>query len=447
MTLESFDVIVIGAGMAGLTVARRAAKAGRRVAIVDARPYGGTCALRGCDPKKVLVGAAEVVDRAARMQGHGLAGLPRVDWGELMAFKRSFTEPVPERLARGLQAAGITTLRGRARFTGERSLAIGDRDLRAEHIVVAVGSRPADLDLPGAERVIDSTAFLDLPELPPRIVFLGGGYVSFEFAHVAARAGASVTIVDRHPTPLRGFDPDLVATLVRASEAAGIRVALGQAAVAIADGVPLRVTLADGEALDADLVVHGAGRVPELDGLDLEVGEVAFDRLHGVLVDDHLRSKTNQAVYAAGDAAATDGWPLTPVAVHEAFVVADNLLHGDRTIPNYAGTPSVVFTLPSLARVGLLEQEAIERGLDVVVRCQDTAGWYGAKRTRQAFAGHKVIEERGSGRILGAHLLGDHAGDVIDIFALAVRHGLTARDLKSSVLVHPSDASDVAYMV
>lgn len=448
MTHDPFDVLVIGAGMAGLTVARRTAKAGRRVAIVDTRPYGGTCALRGCDPKKVLIGAAEVIDRARRLEGHGLHGAPTLAWNDLMRFKRSFTDPVPERLERSLRHAGITTLRGAARFTDPTHLTVDGEAIQAQRIVIAVGSRPRSLTFPGAEHVRTSTDFLELEMLPERIAFIGGGYVSFEFAHLAARAGARTTIFHRYARVLAGFDPELVGELVRASEAVGIDVvteAEVQSIVATPAGLEVRPR--QGGAVTVDLVVHGAGRVPELEGLDLEAGGVAFDPERGVRVDAHLRSISNPTVYAAGDAAATEGWPLTPVAVHEAFVVAANLLDGAQATPNYSGTPSVVFALPELSRVGLLESEARAQGLDVVVRRHQSSDWYSARRTRQAFAGHAIVEERGTGRILGAHLLGDRAGDVIDVFALAVRHGLTAKDLKTSILVHPSDVSDVTYMV
>ncbi|MDF1521823.1 MAG: NAD(P)/FAD-dependent oxidoreductase [Trueperaceae bacterium] len=448
MTHDPFDVLVIGAGMAGLTVARRTAKAGRRVAIVDTRPYGGTCALRGCDPKKVLIGAAEVIDRARRLEGHGLHGAPTLAWGDLMRFKRSFTDAVPEQLERSLGRAGIATLRGAARFTAPHHLAVDGDAIEAHRIVVAVGSRPRSLTFPGAEHVRTSTDFLELEQLPERIAFIGGGYVSFEFAHLAARAGARATIFHRHARVLAGFDPELVDELVRASTAAGIDVRTEEEVRSIvATSAGLEVRTRPGVAVTVDLVVHGAGRVPELEDLDLDAGGVAVDPERGVLVDAHLRSISNPAVYAAGDAAATEGWPLTPVAVHEAFVVAANLLDGGTTTPNYAGTPSVVFTLPELGRVGLLADEARAQGLDVVVRRQRSAGWYSARRTRQVFAGHAIVEDRATGRILGAHVLGDRAADVIDVFALAVRHGLTAQDLKTSILVHPSDVSDVAYMV
>lgn len=447
MSQARYDVLVLGAGMAGMTIARKAAGEGRSVAIVDTRPYGGTCALRGCDPKKVLVGAAELVDRAGRMHAHGVRSDAHIDWPELMAFKRSFTETVPGNVERSLVEHGVTTLHGRPRFTGPTSLRLGDREIEAERIAVAVGARPRTLRFPGAEHAITSADFLELDALPSTLLFIGGGYVSFEFAHIAARAGARVRILHRHARALPHFDPDLVEELIDASRAAGIDVELGREATRIdRRGTAFTVRTADA-AFEAELVVHGAGRVPELDGLDLDAAGIRHDPRRGVEVDDHLRSTSNPHVYAAGDAADTPGWPLTPVAVHEAHVVARNLLRGDAARPDYAGTPSVVFATPTLARAGLLESEARALGRAITVRHQDTRGWYSARRVAQQHAAHKIIEDADSGEILGAHLLGDHAGDVIDVFALAIRHHLTARDLKTSILVHPADASDVAYMV
>lgn len=448
MSQTTYDVLVLGAGMAGLTIARKAAKAGKRVAIVDTRPYGGTCALRGCDPKKVLVGAAEVIDRTRRLRPHGIQGAVHIDWPDLMAFKRSFTEPVPKALEHSLAESGVATLHGRPRFTGPATLQLGEDILQAERIAIAVGARPRTLTFPGAEHAISSAEFLDLEALPGRILFIGGGYVSFEFAHVAARAGASATILHRHPRALPHFDPDLVDKLIEETRGAGVDVELGQEVTGIeGGGASFSVLTADARRYEADLVVHGAGRVPELDGLELEAAGIRYDPARGIEVDDHLRSTTNPRAYAAGDAADTPGWPLTPVAVHEAHTVAANLVRGDSSVPEYAGTPSVVFTTPNLARAGLLEREARAQGRAVTVRHQDTHGWYSARRVAQPAAAHKIIEDAETGEILGAHLLGDRAGDVIDMFALAIRHGLTAKDLKTSILVHPADASDVASMV
>src|SRR3984893_14327860 len=231
---RAFDVIAIGTGSAASTVASRCREAGWQVAIVDSRPFGGTCALRGCDPKKVLVGAAEAVDWTRRMKGRGIqAAKLRIDWPELMRFKRSFTEPVPKRREEGFAKAGIAAFHGRARFVGPTAVQVGKETLEARYVVIAAGEVPADLGIPGAEHLTTSDQFLDLNELPRRILFIGGGYIAFEFAHVAACVGSQVTILQRGPRPLALFDPDLVDQLVERTRELGIDVHLGAVGVGI----------------------------------------------------------------------------------------------------------------------------------------------------------------------------------------------------------------------
>src|SRR5437667_5054615 len=277
---ETFDLVVIGSGAAAQSVAARCRAAGWSVAMIDRRPFGGTCALRGCDPKKVLVGAAAAVDAARLLAGKGVRpDALAIDWAALIRFKRTFTDPHPEQLKAKLAGAGIATYQEPARFVGPADIRVGDAMLHATRaIVVAAGARPADLPLEGREHLTTSDQFLDLAALPPSIVFIGGGYVSFEFAHVAARAGVRVTIVDRGTRPLVEFDPDLVDRLTARTRALGVDVRPGAEARAIAavDG-RYRVTI-DGQGgadmIDADLVVHGGGRVPEIDGLGLEAGGI-----------------------------------------------------------------------------------------------------------------------------------------------------------------------------
>ena len=201
---QHFDLIVIGAGMAGVAAANKGAGQGWQVAIVDALPYGGTCALRGCDPKKILRRGAEIIDSARLMRGKGIddAGLS-IDWPDLMKHKHGFTDPVPQSMEDGLTDNGVTTLHGQARFIGPRQLEIDGASFDADRFLVATGARPRPLDFPGHEHLIDSTDFLDLEELPSRILFVGGGFISFEFAHIAARAGSSPVIVDRGERPLK----------------------------------------------------------------------------------------------------------------------------------------------------------------------------------------------------------------------------------------------------
>ncbi len=334
---KNYDLIVIGAGMAGNAAANKCASAGWRVAIVDELPYGGTCALRGCDPKKILRRGAEIIDSARLMSGKGIdADGLHINWADLMQHKLGFTEPVPANMERGLTGNGVETLHGTATFTGTNSLKIDDVSYTADHFLIATGARPQPLDFPGAEHLVDSTAFLDLVELPKRILFVGGGFISFEFAHIAARAGSRPTIVDRGPRPLKGFDPDLVDLLIDRSTHAGIETHIETSIVSVeADGSRYRVTVErDGNrtTLDADLVVHGAGRISELSRLGLEAAGVHYGP-RGVNVAGHLQSTTNPRVFAAGDSADTPGMALTPIAVFEGKIAASNMLKSERTFP------------------------------------------------------------------------------------------------------------------
>jgi len=451
MTTKTFDLVVIGTGSAASTAASQCRAAGWQVAVVDSRPFGGTCALRGCDPKKVLVGVAEVIDWNHRMQGKGIrADRVGTDWSELMRFKRSFTGPVPKQREMNFSKAGIAAFHGRARFVGATSIWVGDDTLTGRYVVVATGAMPANLKIPGTEYVTTSEQFLELDDLPPRIVFIGGGYISFEFAHIAARAGSHVTILHRSARPLARFDPDLVDQLVQRTRDLGINVQLQAEVEGIANtsgGLTIRASIGEEvRAFQADMVVHGAGRVPEIDDLDLTVAGVKFDK-RGVVVSEYLQSVSNPAVYAAGDAAASEGPSLTPVAGYEGEIVAANLLEGNHRKPNYLAVPSVVFTVPPLAAVGLSEQSAREQGLQFRMNHQKTSGWYSSRRVGEECSGFKVLVEEGSGRIIGAHLLGSHAEEVINLFALAIRSGLTATDLTEIMFAYPTHASDIAYMV
>ena len=284
---KQFDLIAIGTGSAASSVASRCRAAGWQVAVIDSRPFGGTCALRGCDPKKVLVGAAELIDWGRRMQGKGIqAGELKINWRELMHFKRTFTEPVPKHREEGFRKAGIEAFHGRARFTGPTSIQVGEDTLEARHIVIAAGQKPADLKIPGSEHLIDSEHFLELESLPSRILFIGGGYIAFEFAHVALRAGAQVTIVHRDSHPLRQFDSGMVELLVQHTRASGADIQLETEAVAVekqSEDLAVRVsTSGQMRTLHADMVVHAAGREPEIDDMNLDAGGVAWDR-HGVM--------------------------------------------------------------------------------------------------------------------------------------------------------------------
>lgn len=448
---ETYDLIVIGAGMAGVAAANKCGAADWRVAIVDALPYGGTCALRGCDPKKILRRGAEIVDAARLMDGKRIdpSGL-KINWSDLMAHKRGFTDPVPDKMEKGLIGNGVETLHGAARFTDADTLEVDGQRYQSQRFLVAAGAIPKPVTFAGADLMIDSTDFLNLEALPKRILFVGGGFVSFEFAHIAARAGSAPVIVDRGARPLNSFDPDLVEMLIERSAIVGVDLQRETEIVSItASGAGFAVEVKTGEntaTIETDLVVHGAGRIAALADLNLEAAGVAYGD-KGIIVAPHLQSTTNSAVFAAGDSADTKGMPLTPVAVIEGKVAASNMLKNTQTAPDYGGIPTAVFTVPELARVGMLEAEAKEAGHDVDVRFTDTGGWYSNYRIGEKSAAAKVLVDKSSSKILGAHLFGPEYGELINFFGLAIKLQLTAKQLKSMTAAYPSVGSDLGSLL
>ncbi|MEQ9569740.1 MAG: NAD(P)/FAD-dependent oxidoreductase [Longimicrobiales bacterium] len=324
--------------------------------------------------------------------------------------------------------------------------------MAARYIHIATGARPATLGIPGEDLVTTSTGFLELESLPPRIAFIGGGFISFEFAQIARRAGArEVTILHRGPRPLVRFDPDLVDLVVARTREIGVDVRLDHCVDSVertGDGLRVGVTAPSGPGtVDADLVIHGAGRVPAVDDLDLEAGGVDVGP-RGIQVLPSMRSVSNPAVFAAGDCAETGAPPLTPVSAFEGRVAAKNLLAGrDEREVSYPPIPSVLFTIPPLASVGLLETEAEEQGLDLDVHYRKTGGWYSSLRVAESCTAFKILVEKGTKRVVGAHLLGPGAEEQVNVLSAAMAAGADAHQIKSMVFAYPSYSSDLAYMV
>ncbi len=451
--MEKFDLVVIGAGTGGVGVARPCAKAGWKVAIIDELPYGGTCMLRGCDPKKMLIGVTEGIDWADRMKKNGLLSSDiSIDWPKMMAFKRTFTGVMPTMLEKGLSRMGIEVLHGKARFTEAGSLQVGDRELEAKYYHIASGARPVTLGIPGEEHITTSTDFLERYFTPKRITFVGGGFIAFEFAHISKRAGASeVTILQRGKHALVNFDPDLVDLQVERTKELGIDVhceAVVESITREGNEFIVEYSTPQGKkTVSCDHVVHAAGRVPNIDNLNLEAIGVEIGK-RGIKVNEYLRSVSNANVFSVGDCADTGAPNLTPVSANEARIAAKNLLAEEDERPmKYPPIPSVVFTLPPVARVGMLEKEANEKGLNFEVKFKKTDSWYSSMRVGEKYAAFKVLVEKGTGKILGAHLLGPGAEEQINIIAMAMGAGMTANQLKGVIFAYPSYSSDLGSMV
>ncbi|MFQ5775702.1 MAG: dihydrolipoyl dehydrogenase family protein [Kiloniellaceae bacterium] len=445
-----YDVIVLGGGNAGMGAAGVARAAGKTVAMVESWDLGGTCPLRGCVPKKVLVAAAQTLHQIALAPEHKITvGEPSLDWGALIARERGFVDGVPEMFAQSLERRGIEVFRGRAGFVGRNRVRVGDDVLEGGKIVIATGSKPRALPIAGAEHLITSDDILEMPTLPERLVFIGGGVIALEFSHVFARAGTRVTILEALPRLLPRMDAEAVARIHGESERIGIDILTGVAVEEVVkSGNALEVHFTHGgerKSLIADRVANGAGRIPDLDGLDLEAGGIAHDGTR-IAVDETLRSVSNPDVYVAGDALWSSP-QLSPVATYAGRLAAENIVNGESKAADYGAVPSAVYTVPALASVGLSEAEAKEKGLAFAVKANDLEDWRSSRTYAETAAYSKVLVEDGSGRILGAHIVGHGGEEIIHLFAFAMKHGLTAKDLAESVYAYPTFASDIKNMV
>jgi len=330
--MKKYGVFVIGSGMAGMTIANKCASNVLKAGITDELPYGGTCALRGCDPKKVIIGAAEVRDFARRLKGKGIDTVPGVNWQDIMAFKQSFVDAMPPKIEKGYKHRDIDTYHTSAKFLSKNTLQVGTDTIEADKIVIATGAKPMVLNFEGGDLALSSTDFLNLKDLPRSLLFIGGGYIALEFAHIAARSGADVTIVHRGKRPLENFERDIVEHLISATKELGIKLVLETEVSKIRKGDNhfLVTGTSKGKEItfEAEAVFNSAGRPPAIFDLDLDRAGISFSK-KGVTVNAYLQSTSNPNVYTAGDAANSKGLPLTPVAVMEGHIVASNIIKGN----------------------------------------------------------------------------------------------------------------------
>jgi glutathione reductase (NADPH) len=435
-----FDLFVLGGGSGGVRCARIAASLGARVAVAEARAWGGTCVNRGCVPKKLLVMAAEYGLASADAHGFGWRGeAPRCDWPALIAAMQQEVA----RHARGygelLRQAGCIGIEASARLLGPREVEVAGRRLRAERIVLATGGVPVRPSIPGAEYLLVSDDLFTLPALPARVVVWGGGYIAVEFASLLAGLGAEVALVYRQPLPLRGFDADLRSGLAEALAAAGVRLYAEStlAAVTAAGGERL-VQLADGSVLSADAVFAAVGRRPNTADLGLTAAGVTLDGAGAVVVDGQNET-TAPGIYAVGDV--TNRLRLTPVATAEGHALAERLFGAGRPDFNREAVPTAVFSSPPLATVGRTEAEAAARGPTDVYLSRFTPLRHNLTgRKRQTLV--KLVVCGRSNRVLGAHMLGDDAPEIVQGLAVAMTAGATKADFDRTIGIHPTAAEE-----
>ena len=459
---DHYDLLVLGSGTVGQRAAYAAADAGRSVAIVETREPGGTCANRGCDAKKPLVNAARAADSARRLAPHGLpdaAGLT-VDWPAVMRFKDTFTDPIPDRTRSDLKDAGIDLIETGGvspRFVDEETVQVTPKDgtersIKAEQFFIAVGLQPKPLDMPGAELMVTSDEFLELRDLPGRVIFVGGGYISMEFAHAAARAGVRCTVLEKRGCPLKRLEPDMVQVLLRATREAGIEVVCDQCVSRVVREGDEYVVRCDetGDEFRGDMVVHGAGRVPSVGEMGLDAANIAWDEKKGIAVDRYLRSTSHPRVWAGGDVANQRAQPgqFTPVAGVDGKAIAHNLFHPDALIePEYGPIAYAVFTTPPLAQVGLTAEGAREAGHTTRVYQGDHSKYKHMRELAAGYGSYKIVVDEASRAILGAAVVGDGADEMINLFSVAMAGGLTADALKKVLFAYPTHGSMIGSML
>ncbi|MFA5683822.1 MAG: glutathione-disulfide reductase [Lysobacteraceae bacterium] len=439
------DLIVIGAGSAGVAASRYAASLGARVALCEADRVGGTCVLRGCVPKKLYVYAAQFADAFADAAAFGWqVGRTAFSLPPLRAAKDAETRRLEGIYLDMLQRAGVELLAGHARLGDAGHVEINGRSLPAGRILIASGGRPRRPPIPGIELAMTSDDILDLDDLPERLLVIGSGYIGVEFAGIFRGFGSAVTVAGRSELPLRGFDADLCRRLVEETRRRGIDWASGFDAARIERaGTALRCIARDGRVLEADAILNATGRTPNSAGLGLEAIGVELDDDGAIAVDARSRSRV-PGVFAVGDV--TNRLNLTPVAIAEARAFVDSEFGNTPRQIDHGCVASAVFSQPPLAAIGLDEAAARRAGHALRVYEADF------RPMRNAFSGRaersymKLVVDADSDRVLGAHMIGTDAAEIIQSLAPAVTHGLSKRQFDQTLALHPTAAEEFFLM-
>jgi glutathione reductase (NADPH) len=441
------DLFVIGAGSGGVRAARVAAGHGAKVIVAEEFRIGGTCVIRGCVPKKLLVYASRFADEFAAAAGFGWSvEPPRFDWPTLVAAKNREIARLSAAYRAGLASAGATLIEERATLVDRHTLKLsGGRAISARHILVATGARPAPpAAIAGLDLAVSSNEIFDLEAFPRRLLVVGGGYIAVEFACLFAKLGAEVTQVMRADNVLRGFDEDMRAGLRDELERAGVRLRFGVLPARLErKGEALLATLSDGGALSVDQALVATGRRPNTAGLGLETAGVALDVTGAVTVND--RSTSNVAsIHAVGDV--TNRINLTPVAIREGQALADHLFGGGKGVVDHCDVASAVFATPEIGAVGLTETEAQGRfaAVDVyLVNFRPMKATIGGEAERAIM---KLVVDADSDRVVGVHILAREAAEMIQVAAIAIKMAATKADFDATMALHPTAAEELVTM-
>lgn len=446
MTNYDYDLFVIGGGSGGVRAARIAAGHGARVGLCEESRLGGTCVIRGCVPKKLLVFASQFGEAFEDAAGYGWrVGDTAFSWPDLVAAKEREITRLEQVYGRLLDNAGVEVQRGRGTLVDRHTVEVGDRRISAEKILIAVGGRPFRLDIAGAELGIVSDDAFDLPEFPARVLVVGGGYIAVEFAGIFRGLGAEVMLNYRRERILRGFDTDVRRVVEAGMLGRGVRFHYNNDPTRITEGPrgQRQVMFSDGTNGVFDVVLFATGRHPYTGSLGLENAAVSTGPKGLIAVDEYNRSSVDN-IFAVGDV--TDRIALTPVALMEGHAFADTQFGGmDRPV-DHANVPSAVFSQPSSSSVGLTEEEARTQCESVrVFRSEFTPMKY-TLSDRNEKALMKILVDGQSDRVVGLHVVGPDAAEIVQGFAVAVRAGLTKTDFDRTIGIHPTSAEELVTM-
>ena len=442
---RDYDLFVIGAGSGGVRAARMSAGYGARVAIAEERFLGGTCVNVGCIPKKLFAYGAHCPEDAGDAAAYGWSfAEPRLDWPALIANKNREIERLNGVYRRLLEDAGVRIFEARARLAGAHEVEVDGGAVTAETVLIATGGRPQTPPTPGIEHAIVSDDAFYLEERPDRVAVVGGGYIAVEFAGIFNGYGAQVTQLYRGPLFMRGFDMDVRTHLAEemARKGVDIRWRAEVARIEKAGGA-LSVVLADGAALEADRVLYATGRAPNVADMGIEALGIAQRGNGAIVVDSRFRTSL-PGVYAIGDV--TDRLQLTPVAIAEAMAVAANLYDGKDLEMDYADVPTAVFSDPNVGTVGLTEEEARARYGAVDVYREIFRPLKHTMTLKQERTMMKMVVDRESDRVLGCHMVGPDAGEIVQGLAVALKCGATKAQFDATVGIHPTAAEEFVTM-
>jgi glutathione reductase (NADPH) len=449
MTVFDFDLLVIGGGSGGVRAARMAAQRGARVALVEAQAMGGTCVNVGCIPKKLYSYAAHFAEAFEASHGFGWVGpAPVLDWSALKANRAREITRLNGIYLQLLKGAGVQVIEGWATLADAHTVAVGAQRLTAQNILIATGGKPSVPDIAGREHVITSNDIFDIDPFPKRLLVVGGGYIACEFASIFKGLGAQVTQLYRGTQVLRGFDEEVRGFIAAEMRKAGVDLRLNADVASIVKTAGgLLVTLQDGSSLEADAVLYATGRVPLVEGLGLAALGIAQKPDGAILVNDNYQTSVPH-IYAVGDVTARV--QLTPVALGEAMVVVDHLLgaapgKAPRSM-SYDFIPTAVFTHPNIGTVGFTEAEARERfGAVRVFKSEFKALMHTLSgSSERTFM--KLLVDEASDRVVGLHMVGAEAGEIVQGFAVAMKAGATKAVFDSTIGIHPTAAEEFVTM-